>query len=228
MQTPAESRSSTPPATPPFDAVLVLGGGLTPAGVPHPWVIARLEQALTIPGEPALVCLSAYSPHTGPHRNVEGLLVTEASAAATWLLQRGCDPGRIFTEASSLDTIGNAYFARVQHVEPRGWSRLLVVTSEFHLPRTRAVFETVLGLPNRHGERWNCEFVGTDNSGLAADILRERSDKESRALERWLRQVAEADWQTLADFHRWLWTEHACYAPGLVPTRESGRVTGSY
>ena len=41
-------------------------------------------------------------------------------------------------EWSSYDTIGNAYFSLTQHVVPRAWSNVVVVTNEFHLPRTRA------------------------------------------------------------------------------------------
>lgn len=213
---------------PTVEAILIPGGGLTDDGVPHPWSMERLDWALAYPGQPVLVCLSGYSPHKAPPRDAYGQPITEACGAANYLLSRGCEPGRILTEWSSFDTIGNAFFARIQHVEPRGWSRLLVVTSEFHLPRTRAVFETVLGLPNHHGERWTCQFAGTANRGLSGDILRLREEKEARALAGWRRQVANGAWRTLADFHQWLWTRHECYAPGLVPVREAGGVTGSY
>ncbi len=48
---------------------------------------------------------------------------------------------RIWAETASLDTIGNAYFARVIHTDPAGLRRLLVVNSAFHMPRTRMIFD---------------------------------------------------------------------------------------
>src|SRR5436309_11511249 len=61
-----------------------------------------------------------------------------SSAGARYLLERGAEPGRILMEAVSLDTIGNAYFSRLLHVIPREFRRVLVVTSDFHMPRTQA------------------------------------------------------------------------------------------
>ena len=97
-------------------------------------------------------------------------------------MRRGVAPERVLLESWSLDTIGNAAFARLMHADlaqarssPRDrrevrsylragrwaeivpryrrgpadgphlaqWRRMLVVTSDFHLPRTRAMFELV-------------------------------------------------------------------------------------
>ena len=41
---------------------------------------------------------------------------------------------------------GNGYFALTQHAIPRRWRRMAVVTSDFHMPRSRAIFEWVFGL----------------------------------------------------------------------------------
>lgn len=43
-------------------------------------------------------------------------------------------------EVSSYDTVGNAYFSLTIHALPSGWRRLAVVTSHFHMPRSRALF----------------------------------------------------------------------------------------
>ena len=48
--------------------------------------------------------------------------------------------------------VGNAYFALTIHAIPAGWRRLAVVTSDFHMPRTRDLFEAAAGLAGR--ELW--------------------------------------------------------------------------
>ena len=52
---------------------------------------------------------------------------------------------RILAETCSYDTIGNAFFARTVHTDPRGLRRLLIVNSKFHMPRTEAIFRWVFG-----------------------------------------------------------------------------------
>lgn len=210
------------------DAILVPGGGLTPAGTPHPWVVARLDRALDIHTASPILCLSGFSPHKPPLTDQHGLPVLEGNASARYLLRGGCDPTRILTECCSFDTIGNALFSRLLHAETRGWRRVLIVTSQFHLLRTRAIFETVYQLPNRHGERIACEFLGTPDEGLDELILSARREREKDSLSRWHSQVAESRWATLADFHEWLWTHHECHAAGLTPRRADGSVVRSY
>jgi hypothetical protein len=45
--------------------------------------------------------------------------------------------------------VGNAYFSLSVHALPAGWRRLAVVTSDFHMPRTRALFAGIYGLAGR-------------------------------------------------------------------------------
>jgi uncharacterized SAM-binding protein YcdF (DUF218 family) len=52
-------------------------------------------------------------------------------------------------EVSSFDTVGNAYFSLMIHVVPAGWRRLAVVTSDFHMPRSRALFADIYSMAGR-------------------------------------------------------------------------------
>ena len=61
-----------------------------------------------------------------------------ATASAAELIDAGVDERDVFVETTSFDTIGNAFFARTDHCSLAGWKRLLVITSEFHMDRTRA------------------------------------------------------------------------------------------
>lgn len=49
-------------------------------------------------------------------------------------------------EVSSFDTVGNAYFSLCIHAVPMAWRHLAVVTSDFHMPRSRALFADIYRL----------------------------------------------------------------------------------
>lgn len=45
--------------------------------------------------------------------------------------------------------MGNAYFSLTIHALPAGWRRLAVVTSDFHMPRSAALFSDVYEMAGR-------------------------------------------------------------------------------
>ncbi|MEM9121473.1 MAG: YdcF family protein [Cyanobacteria bacterium P01_F01_bin.56] len=93
-----------------------------------------------------LIPLSAGTTHKPPPLDVNGFPILEFVAAARYLQHRGIEGSRILPETVSLDTIGNAYFVRLQHIEPLQLQRLHVITSAFHLPRTQAIFDWIFAL----------------------------------------------------------------------------------
>lgn len=179
-------------------------GGELPA-----WVKPRLDRALERADGAWLMPLSAGTPHRPPPLDARGFPILEARAEAEYLVARGADPRRILMEAASYDTIGNAYFARVIHAIPLGFRRALVITSEFHMPRTEAAFRWVWGLPAPGGE---CEldFESVPDEGHDAEMLRLRRAKERDGLEKL--EAVRARVRTMAAFHEWLFTRHQAYA----------------
>jgi len=62
--------------------------------------------------------------------------------------------------AQSFDTIGNGYYALTSHIYPRGWRSVTVVTSAFHMPRSKAIFQWILSLAERAaGTQYTLECV---------------------------------------------------------------------
>ena len=198
-----------------FDAVLIAGGGVREGGKLPPWVAARFDRALAVPGSPFLMPLSAGTTHRPPPLDEQGFPIAEAAAGARYLIEQGADPGRILIEAASLDTIGNAYFSRVIHVIPRGFRRLAVVTSDFHMARTEAVFRWVYGLEGP-GVAGTVHFLSTPDTGIGETALRLRIEKERASLESF--RAVQARIGSLAELHRWLFAEHAAYAAGTRPS----------
>ncbi|CAD7924523.1 unnamed protein product [Amoebophrya sp. A25] len=161
-----------------FMHLLVIPGGGIVDEEPAPWTKARLDAAATYAHENSLLCLedtdgrkirsgeddivttmsyrfltlSLGTPHKPIPVTSEGNSLSEAGAAAKYLIEKhNIPPSMILEEGASLDTIGNAFFLRVVHVEAlqRQFGRLqiAVFTSAFHMPRTEAIFRHVLSIP---------------------------------------------------------------------------------
>jgi hypothetical protein len=212
-----------------YHAILIPGGGVGGDAAPQPWVRRRLDRAVELHDGGLLICLSAGTTHKPPPRDAEGFPVFESVASAEYLIRRGIDRRKLLVETCSYDTIGNAYFSRVIHCEPRRLHRLLVITSEFHMPRTQAVFDWVYGLPSEGQSGWPpfcLAYEEVPDEGIDPDALRRRIAREQDAL----RQAGELSLRvkTLEALHEWLFTDHAAYAAGLKPDRASGRELETY
>jgi uncharacterized SAM-binding protein YcdF (DUF218 family) len=191
---------------PAFDAVLIPGGGLTNAGELPPYVIARLDRALKHPTA-YFIPLSAGTPHLPPPLDAHGYPIYEAVPAARYLRAHGIPERRILAETFSYDTIGNAFFARLVYAEPRGLRRLHVVTSRFHMPRTKAIFRWVFGVSPADG--YELSFEAVQNVGISDEALELRAAKERASLDA-VNALAQRI-VTLPELHEWMYAEHAAY-----------------
>ena len=115
----------------------------------------------------------------------------------------------------NFDNVGNAFFVRVLHTDVRGLRRLAVVNNRFHMPRARAVFEHVFGIPPHPGApatAYELDFVEVDDR-LSDTVLAVRREKEAASLPRF---VDGGPWRratpTLRDMHNWVHQENTAYA----------------
>jgi uncharacterized SAM-binding protein YcdF (DUF218 family) len=191
------------------DLIIIPGGGLLADSSLPPWTVARLEAALAIRTTEPILTLSAGSPHK------PGNTISEAKAATAYLLGKGVAPTDLLEENLSLDTIGNALFARLLHTSPRGYRRLHVITSEFHLPRTQACFDWIFSAEGPDAG-YVLTYQASPDVGLAPAAVAARQAKERAAID--LRAPERARLRTLAAIHEWLFTHHEAYAVGLRPT----------
>jgi hypothetical protein len=205
-----------------WDAVLVPGGGLRPDGSLPPWVVRRLDRAVEVRSDAYVLPMSRGTVHKPPPLDDRGFPVGEADACAAHLRGRGVPDDRILVESFSVDTIGNAYFARVVHTDPMGLRRLHVVTSRFHRERTEAVFRWVYGLDV---DGYGLSFESVPDDGIGPAALAARVEKERAGLAA-LRSTIERT-RTLAALHRWLFFEHAAYR-GIRPAPTEGPALRTY
>jgi len=134
-----------------YHAIVVPAGGQQMAG-PPPHVAARLEKVLELyeaaaEPKPYVITTAWGTPHKPCPHDAAGFERHEAEDNARWLLDRGVPPSHLLEESTSLETVGNAYFARLLHTEVRGLRRLAIVNNRFHMARTKAVFTHVFAVP---------------------------------------------------------------------------------
>ncbi len=211
-----------------YDAILVPGGGVREGGTLPARVRHRLDLAAQLRGKSYIVTLSAGSPHRPPPLTARGFPIFESVAAAKYLIQCGVPRDRILTETISYDTIGNAFFSRVVHIDPQRLSSLLVITSNFHLRRVQETFNWIYALTPTP-RPYELGFRGVDDSDMDRAVLRARQEKERIRLAM-LKPLTQR-LTTMNAFHRWLFTEHWAYeslARGFDDGQESGPVLDSY
>ena len=209
-----------------IDAVLIPGGGVSASGQVSPWGQARLDRAIALTPRPAyFIPLSAGTTHKPPPLDATGFPVLESIAAARYLVGHGVEPACILPETNSLDTIGNAYFARVQHTDPLGLRRLHVITSAFHLPRTEAIFTWIFQL-SQPQPAYHLSFEAVPDIGLTETVLTARYQKEEAGLAQVM--TLRSQLTALPDLHRWLYREHAAYAITKNPIRITDTALETY
>ena len=208
-----------------FDAILVLGGGVPLAPRKQlPFVAARCQAAAAVwraaATKPKILCLSAGTAHCPQLLDARGSVVFEATASAAELIDAGVDERDVFVETTSFDTIGNAFFARTDHCSLAGWKRLLIITSEFHMARSKAIFDWVFGATPHEG--FSIAYLATADESLSLDAVAARAKREAASATN-VRETLAPTYRTLAEVREFLVTKHDLYAARGLVARGSRR-----
>lgn len=215
-------------ALPPFDAIVVPGGGLTVTGDAPTWVRARLDKALELfenNRESYVILLSRGTPHKPPPLDADSRPVDEAYVSAEYMRERNVPAQRLLQDTWSLDTIGNAVFLRLMHLDPRKLRRVAIITNEFHMPRVMAIFDWVLNLPPLP-TRFSTHYVAVEDVGLTSEQLAARREKEASSLEKL--RVTISNIRTIAQLHGFVFEHHGSYATGVPRVPVSKELAASY
>ena len=192
------------------DTILVLAGGLNEYNKNHQWVIRRLDLALALYRQKPrkIICLGGGTYHKPPCQNHLGYVIHESTACAQYLLDQGVDPKDLTREWSSYDTIANAFFSLLNFAIPLQLKDILVITSDFHMPRTKAIFHWIYSLTNNH-DLTNLGFLSVNSRDLDENIIKVRLQREKQSLLNLKDKIRKI--RTLEEFHQWFFTEHKAY-----------------
>lgn len=213
-----------------IDVILLLGGGAPLSPLEPPLyvqrrcdVVARLVHSLVDEGDgdnghagPSVVCLSAGTAHVPQYITPgTGLPLWESTASAGYLLRHAefpMSPGRVYAETTSYDTISNAFYSRAAFADVNErWNRVLVVTNEFHVGRSKAIFDWVFHAPPVNKDSaYELYYLSCNNVGLADEAVKSRKEHEARG-EANVRGLSER-YATLNGVWEFLTTEHSFYS----------------
>ncbi len=124
------------------DAIIALAGDYSPQGGIGDSTRARMDGAIRLSrlGVSSRLIVSGGQSFT----NIAGNRTPLSQLMAEYAHDNDI-PSDIYVEDKSLETVGNAVFTKLNLTEPNSWNRLIVVTNEFHLPRSMRVFGHVMG-----------------------------------------------------------------------------------
>ena len=117
-----------------YDAIIVLGAQVKPDGSPSVQLSWRLDAALDAYSRkkvPVVVCGAKGNDEPAP----------EAEIMKAYLIERGADPEDIETDPDSFNTRQNLKNAQRLLEKYPGVRKVLIVTSDYHLPRSLALAE---------------------------------------------------------------------------------------
>ena len=200
-----------------LDIIIVLAGGLDEKGKLHEWVIRRLKRAIELHKiyEVPILCCGGGTYHKPPFTNTSGFVVHESTECVNYLLQNGIEKDNIYREWSSYDTIANAFFSLTTHI----WCKnnikgVGIVTSEFHMERTKSIFEWIYNLKSNMDKKYDLYNYSVSDFGLGEDMLKCRNERERDSLTNILKLKERI--HTIDDFSKWLYTEHNAYNNNFI------------
>eukprot|EP00882_Tetradesmus_deserticola_P029766 GHRQ01033368.1.p1 GENE.GHRQ01033368.1~~GHRQ01033368.1.p1 ORF type:complete len:194 (+),score=90.96 GHRQ01033368.1:89-670(+) len=155
------------------------------------------------------------TPHKPSILGSNGHVLHESTAMASYLMARGVAAADVLKETASYDTVGNTYFSLAVHALPAAWARLAVVTSDFHMPRSRALFVDIYRLAGSsmfgNPHRFSLTFLSASDEGCFDEaVYAARLTKEAASLAHW--QGVAAGLRSLPELQAWLHSDHLCYA----------------
>jgi SanA protein len=190
------------------DIIVVLGNGINKDGTLPKIAKKRVEKARAL-YKKGVANKILMSGRWGAHIDFIPP-ITEAKAMKAYAVSLGVKPSKIFCEEKSRDTVTNLFFARKLFLDPRRWKRIMIVTSEYHITRTKYIAKKVFG------SDFEVDFEECD-SGISKQELKQKIKKEKRdiiitKLAAW--GISDGDFKRIENL---VTNEHPSYAkkPGM-------------
>jgi hypothetical protein len=225
-----------------YDAVVVPGCGgpreeNNPNSLPT-WTKNRLDYLVANNCKIPIILLSAGTIHKVGVKDATGHPIMETTSMATYLQDNGHSLDNVYEEFSSWDTIGNAFFCRMNFTDPQMWRNILILTPEFHLPRVHRIFDWVFSLKPLN-VKYNLSYLSIDGERFVKKhnvtispyytyldednkVINTRIKREQQNLNQLDNTIKRLCGGTVEEFHKWLFTEHQVYASSYRVARSRG------
>jgi vancomycin permeability regulator SanA len=193
-----------------YDIILILAGGYNnETGEIHEWVKRRLDLAYNkfMEKNVPIICLGGGTYHKSPYINKDRFVIHESTACVNYLKDKGIPYTWLFKEWSSYDTIGNVYFSLVQHIQLMNVRHILIITSEFHMPRSKLLFDWIYGIAY---QKYFLHYLEASDDELE-EILEERIKREKNNI-LYIKNILIPKIKKMEDLHYWFHTEHKAYS----------------
>lgn len=194
--------------------IIVLAGGLNSNSECHDFVLLRLDKAIEIFNlnkknniDSKIICLGGGTYHKPPNLNKLNYVIHESTSCAEYLKKNGINEENIMREWSSYDTIANGFFALTNFIIPLNIKNIILITSNFHLERSKCIFDYFIKLIEKN---INLNYIGVSDSMIDKKILYERIEREKNSLNNFKVNIVYKI-NSLQEFTNWFYTQHDAY-----------------
>lgn len=157
--------------------IVVLGGGISSEGALPEHVKKRLLKAKELfeTGEYSYIITSGK--HSFLYPEEKRPQTTESKKMKEVLIELGVDSEKIKTEENSMDTVGNAYYLKINHFIPEGIFRATIITSKFHIERVEYIFKKVFGHMYSFDFAWTSDELSAEKQEAVVKRQKEVLEK---------------------------------------------------
>lgn len=194
--------------------IFVLAGGIDNTNEPNNFVKKRLDKAIelyNLTSNNIIIILGGGTYHKPPELDSNNYVIHESTSCANYLINKGISPDKIIREWASYDTIANGYFAFLNYIIPFKMNECYIITSQFHMNRTKLIFNYFNNLIMNNSI--DLKYIETENV-IKKDILKVRMDRERQSDNNFKENIV-AHKDTIEKFSLWFYTQHNAYKSNI-------------
>jgi hypothetical protein len=188
--------------------IFVLAGGHDDNGECNSFVKNRLNLAIDIykkNNNCKIICMGGGTYHKPPILNKLNYVIHESTTCAYYLCKNGIKEQDIYREWGSYDTIANGFFAYTNFILPLKIKNMILITSEFHMERSKEIFNYFI---SKCPFEIKIEYIESSNQTIKEDVLKERKKRELESLNNFKNNI---EILSMEEFVEWFYTEHSAY-----------------
>ena len=139
--------------------------------------------------------------------------LSEAKSMKKYMVSAGIPKKAIVLEEDSMDIVGNAYFTKKNILKPKKWKNIILITSDFHMRRTKIIFDFILG------KDYKIKYVKAPSKINILKLINKfkLESKFIKFIREWVDLTRKGDDEYIT---KWLFTNHPAYSKKSKYTTE--------